>query len=71
MKDRTKARLANIDARFGARIAQAEATREDDRSAFLAAFAKVRGEVLAPVLEEVGAELSGGSRRYAVELRGH
>jgi len=67
MKDRSKARIDNIRARFGARIAAAEAGQRDDRSVFLDAFATTRDQVLAPVLFEIGEELAQDGSRFAVE----
>ncbi|HTJ80416.1 MAG TPA: hypothetical protein VL400_01800 [Polyangiaceae bacterium] len=67
MKDRSKARLDNIRARFGARIAANEAGRRGDRASFLSAFARTRDDILAPVLTEIGDELTRDGHRYAIE----
>lgn len=69
MKDRSKARLANIQARFGARIAAAEAGQRDDRAAFLSSFAETRDRVIAPVLREIADELAQGGGRHEIVSR--
>jgi hypothetical protein len=68
MKERSLARLANIQARFGTRIAEGEASLRADREAFLARFRAVRQSVIAPVLHEVAEELSRSGGRHEVVL---
>jgi hypothetical protein len=71
VNEQTKARLAIIEAKFGKQGARAASKGEPDAdraSLFNEDFRRVRTEVLAPILEEIGAALSASGHGHRVEL---
>ena len=68
LKERSRQRLANIDARFGAIIREAESNRPDDAEAFMRAFLAVRDSVILPVLRETIEALAEKGFRATVEI---
>jgi hypothetical protein len=71
VNEQTKARLAIIEAKFGKQGARAASKVESDAeraSRFDEDFRRVRAEVLAPILEEIGAALSASGHGYRVEI---
>jgi hypothetical protein len=71
MKEQTRIRLSIIEARYGRRAARAASEAElaaDRRARFDDAFRGVRDRVLAPALEEIGAEIATTGHRHRVEI---
>lgn len=65
MKQRSLQRLANIDARFGKQVREAEKSAQDtDR--FHAAWARVKAEIIEPTMQEVAQDLEARGFRAKV-----
>jgi hypothetical protein len=71
VNDQTRIRLAIIEAKYGKRGARAASEAELAReraSRFDEDFRRLRDEVLAPILEEIGAALTAAGHGHRVEL---
>ena len=67
MKDRSLQRLANIDARFGNAIREAESRRAVPRESFEHSFRRAREAVLVPVFEEIARNLEQRGFRARID----
>lgn len=69
MKEHSRVGLANVAARFGARIRAADAAAQEDFDAFCAAFKRVQDEIIEPAMREVGEEIAKqDGARFAIEI---
>jgi hypothetical protein len=69
MNEQNRMRLQRITTRHANRVAQNRSEAEGD-AAFLAGFARVRAEVLQPVMEDVGAQLRAAGYDFQIGLGG-